>query len=275
MKNLNSIIFIIVITLTGVGIYSNSTDCSFHLDDFNNIVYNEAIQDISDFESWWNYSKERPVSMFTFVLNYHYHQLDVKYYHYVNILIHIINALLIFWLVLLILKAPGIQAYSVVQYRNTLAFLVALLFITHPLATQSVTYIIQRQNLMATLFFLLSLIFYIKGRLTKKKVQYLWYLLCLIIAVPAFLSKENAYTLPFIIILTEVILLRKKQLKIKLTDYRFITAILIFAGVIALLLFKFSFSIFQPIPADHSMGSDVTITPLNYLFTQLDRKSVV
>lgn len=52
------------------------------------------------------------------------------------------------------------------KYRNVqgIAFVTALLWLVHPLATQSVTYIVQRMNSMAAMFYVLSLLLYVVGR---------------------------------------------------------------------------------------------------------------
>jgi len=89
----------------------------------------------------------------------------VRYYHLVNLIIHIINAFLVWWLTLLILSSPALKNNKLVKQKHTLAFFTAMLFVSHPLATQAVTYIIQRQALMAAMFFMLSLAMYIKARL--------------------------------------------------------------------------------------------------------------
>ncbi|HNQ68868.1 MAG TPA: tetratricopeptide repeat protein [Bacteroidales bacterium] len=267
-KKLISLLIIIVL---GVIVYSNSFECSFHFDDFDNIVNNTKIHDINDFESWWNYSANRPLSMFTFVLNYHFSELDVYYYHVVNILIHIINAMLVYWLSLLLLSSPTLRNHSLVQHKDVFALLVALLFVSHPLATQSVTYIIQRQAAMAALFYLLSIILYFKARLIDKEKRIKKYFLFLGVLLSAFVaifSKENAYTLPFVIVLCEIFFLQTEKFRINFKDYRIYAIFVVFVSVFIIALTKFSWSVLDPIPPAQSMGNIITITPANYLLTQ-------
>lgn len=270
-KRYKNVLSLFVIIVLGIIIYSNSFDCSFHFDDFDNIVNNTKIQDLHDFESWWNFSANRPVSMFTFVLNYHFSELDVFYYHVVNLLIHIINSLLVYWLTILILSSPSLRNHSLVHHKDVFALLVALLFVSHPLATQSVTYIIQRQAAMAALFYLLSIILYFKARLIDKEKRikkYLLFLGVLVTAVVAMLSKENAYTLPVTIILCEIFYLQKEKFEINFKDYKLYVIFVAFIGLFIIVLTKFSWSVLNPIPPSQSMGNILTITPANYLFTQ-------
>jgi len=266
-KKLFAWVGLAVIILLGIIIYSNSLKCSFQFDDTIHIVYNPAIKNLQDVKIWWNYS-DRPVSIFTFALNYHFHQLDVYYYHIVNLLIHLINAVLIWWLTLLIFSSPALRDQPISKHKKVLAFFTALLFVSHPLATQSVTYIIQRQNSMAAMFYILSLALYLKGRLpeTANKHKYILFAGSLIAAFLAVLSKENAFTLPLAIVLVEIFFLQTKRLSISFRDYRIILLIAVFLIFIVILFFKFPLSIFDPIPP--TQGNTYTVTSLNYLFTQ-------
>jgi tetratricopeptide (TPR) repeat protein len=257
-----------IIILLGINIYSNSFDCSFHFDDFLNIVNNESIRNLSDVKAWWNFYPTRSIGFFTFALNYHFNQLDVHYYHLVNLIIHLINSCLVWQLTLLIFSSPAIKDQPIARNKKVLAFFTALLFVSHPLATQAVTYIWQRVASMVTMFYLLSLVLYVKARLANKRniVKTLLYTCALISAVLAMLTKENAFTLPFAILLFELFFLRTKKFSINFRDYRIILLLAAFLGVILIIPLKVSFSIFRPIPP--MLGHAYTVTPLNYLFTQ-------
>ncbi len=256
--------------MTAVLIYSGSLDYSFHFDDYQNIIDNTKIHDLSDVDAWWNYSANRPVSMFSLVLNYHFHELDVRYYRLVNILIHIINALIIWWLTFLIFSSPVLKHTAIARHKRAIGFFTALLFVSHPLATQSVTYIVQRHTSMAAMFYLLSVSMYMKARLPGKagKLRYLLFFGVLVCGILGMLSKENAYTLPFALLLVEVCFLQTKRIHFSLKNYRIILLITGFLGIVLFLLYKFSLDIFDPIPETHCLGTAGTITPINYLLTQ-------
>lgn len=256
------------IILLGIIIYSNSFDCSFHFDDLDSIVNNAKIHNLSDVKAWWNFAPGRPIGTFTFALNYHFNQLDVQYYHLVNLIIHLINACLVWWLTLLIFSSPAMKDQPIAGNKKVLAFLTALLFVSHPLATQAVTYIVQRLASMVTMFYLLSLALYVKARLSKKGniSKILLFIGSLISAGLALLTKENAFTLPFAILLFEFFFLTTKKFSINFRDYRVILLIASLLGIILIIPLRFSFSIFNPIPP--RLGNAYTVTPFNYLFTQ-------
>ncbi len=154
-----------LISILGIIAYSNSFDCSFHFDDDNTIVNNTAIHDISDLKAIWNINNRRCIGYYSFALNYHYNKLDVFGYHVVNLTIHIITSILVYWLVILILSTPVMRQDSIARNKRSLALICGLLFVCHPLQTQAVTYITQRFASLATMFYIASLCFYVKGRL--------------------------------------------------------------------------------------------------------------
>jgi len=122
---------------------------------------------------------------------------------------------------------------------------------------------------LVALFYFLSIALYLKARLTNNNyvTKYLLFSGSLISAILAMLSKENAYTLPFAIVLFELFFLRTGKFSINFRDYRILLLIGAFISFVLLVLFKFSLSIFNPIAPDFT-NDYRTITPLNYLLTQ-------
>jgi hypothetical protein len=82
--------------------------------------------------------------------------------------------------------------------------LTALIWLVHPIQTQSVTYIVQRMNSMAAMFYVLSFLLYAKARLAEQKgTKRALFGGCIIAGMLALGSKEIAATLPFFIFLYE------------------------------------------------------------------------
>lgn len=254
------------VAILGLVIYSNSFTAGFQLDDLNNIVNNPAIRDLSDVKTWWNFVPARRIGYFTFALNYHFHQLDVRYWHYVNVGIHLLNAMLVWWLARLIFASPALEGGPAARHRNTVALLMALMFVAHPLATQSVTYIVQRLASLTALFYLLAVALYLKARLTESGAKYGLFAGAFIAAALAMQTKENAFTLPGALLLCELCLLRKNTAPTRLPAPRLLTgAAVAFVLLMAALFTTASLNVFAPIPP--SQGNAQTVTSLNYLLT--------
>jgi tetratricopeptide (TPR) repeat protein len=266
-----SLISILLICLVGVIDYSNSFDCSFHFDDIPTIEENVAIRSLSNIKAWWGVYPSRPIGYLSFALNYHFHRLDVWGYHLVNLAIHIVNALLVWWLVMLTMATPVMRGQPISRHKRSMALFTALLFVSHPLAVQSVTYIVQRLASLAALFYLLSLALYVRGRAweeNKGALLHFYYAGSILCAILGMLTKEVAFTLPFALVLYEYSFIRTGTWKIDLKDRGIQIPIIILGIFIALFFLNFSFGIFNPIPPLPYQGYDYPITAREYLLTQ-------
>lgn len=255
------------VAVLGLIIYSNSFTAGFQFDDLYNIVDNPAIRNLSDVQAWWNFVPTRRTGYFSFALNYHYHGLDVRYWHYVNLGIHLVVTVVVWWLARLILASPALDGAPLTQHRKALPLLVALLFVSHPLATQSVTYIVQRLSSLVALFYLLSVALYMKARLSEQRgvSKYLLYAGSLAAAGLAMISKENAFTLPFAIALCEFCFFQKNVSSVNFRQPRTLALIAAFAAVTIAVLSTVSLNIFSPIPP--GLDNKATVTSMNYLLT--------
>jgi hypothetical protein len=99
MNSKKTYVAVLLIVIIGIVAYSNSFDCSFHFDDNQIIVENTGIRDLQASLSK-AFSGTRGLTDLTFALNYHFGKLNVWGYHFVNIIIHIINALLVYFILI-------------------------------------------------------------------------------------------------------------------------------------------------------------------------------
>ena len=158
--------FIAIGLMVGVALvaYSITFHVPFHFDDRPNITENPNVQ-IKVF-SWENIErlvkntyKEsiRVFSYFTLALNYYFGGLNVIGYHLVNFFIHIASGIFLYWFLLLTFNLPSLkEKYGPISYK--VALFSSLIFISHPIQTQSVTYIVQRMASMAGMFYLLTFV---------------------------------------------------------------------------------------------------------------------
>jgi tetratricopeptide (TPR) repeat protein len=90
------------------------------------------------------------------------------------------------------------------ESHQWIAYIAALIWLVHPLQTQSVTYIVQRMNSMAAMFYVMALFFYARGRVSQTIInRWLWFGGCVAAGILAFGSKQTAATLPIFIFLYE------------------------------------------------------------------------
>lgn len=255
---------IICIVFVAIISYSNTFSAPFTFDSIFWLQENPYQLDIKDINNFLSQVVTgikhggRFIGFLTFAIDYKIGGLSVLPYHITNLIIHIVCGILVYFLVLQTVKTPyfthlkkesEIKQLDYITPVNTvhtkhyglIALFSALLFVSHPIQTQAVTYIIQRFTSLATMFYLFSLILYINGRLRiemKYKqtqdneinkitvspfssilktygVAILYFLVSLIFAVLAFRTKEMAITLPISIVCYELFFFRvslKKRL---------------------------------------------------------------
>lgn len=204
--------FFLIPTL-GLLAYANSFCVPFVFDDMRNIVNNPLIQTAQYFLSpnqaeifpGYRDFMMRYMGFLSFALNYWIHGLNVFGYHVLNVLIHIVNAFSVYYLILLTARTPvwRERAADVVHPSSVqwIAFFAAAIFITHPIQSQAVSYIVQRFASLAAMFYLLALLTFMQWRLAPEKK---WrYAASLVFALLAVKTKEIAFTLPFTILLYE------------------------------------------------------------------------
>jgi Flp pilus assembly protein TadD len=192
-------------------LYYESLDGPFIFDDTPNIELNTAIRwgeqatGKAEELSFDNPNYRRPVAYATLGMNYYFHGYDVWGYRVVNVVIHLLNGFVLYLLIWTTLQTPALAG----RYKNSreIALLASLLFLVHPVAVQSVAYVIQRMASLSALFFLLSLFCYARARISCR-YKALLYGGCATAAALALGSKENAAVLPIVILLYELYFFR-------------------------------------------------------------------
>jgi len=260
-----------LIVILGTLAYSNTFGSAFHLDDYENIVDNAAIRDIGDPGRIWDFNNRRFVGYLTFALNYRLHGLDVTGYHLVNLLVHIGASLCAWLLTLLIFSTPEMKKRDIGRYGGYAALGCGLLFAVHPLQTQAVTYIVQRFASLAALFYLASLCLYVKGRLSRGMVRRLSFSGSVIAAFLGLFTKENVFTLPFAVLLTEIYFFHggpRKTLSFLLSKRRlpYLVPFVVFLAIMPLVADVRTMLHYWTAHSQRHLDPPMTVTV--YLFTQ-------
>ncbi len=157
----------LLIIAAGTAAYLNSGSGPFIFDDVPAIVNNPAIRSLWPPSNLLASPRDtslagRPVAHLTMTLNYLAGGLQVWSYHVVNVVLHLTTALLLFGVVRRTLLSPGLRnRYG--SETSWLAGAVAVIWVVHPLTTESVTYILQRTEVLMGVFFLLTLYGVIRG----------------------------------------------------------------------------------------------------------------
>jgi tetratricopeptide (TPR) repeat protein len=137
----------------------------------------------------------RPVLNASLAINYAIGGTAVGGYHAMNLAIHVLAGLTLFGIIRRTLAGMAFPRATLV------AFSVALLWILHPLQTESVTYLIQRAESLMGLFYLLTLYFFIRGAGSGGLGKSLWYTVSIAACLLGMGTKEVMVTAPLIVLL--------------------------------------------------------------------------
>ncbi len=195
----------IIIAGTGLVVYSNTIHSAFQFDDTTNIVKNPLIRDLANIPLFFHENgvtfPSRGLVTTTFAVNYYFSGLSVESYHWVNISLHLLNGILAYFLALILLTNHlSRPADGRAPTTYVLALFVGLLFVSGPAQTHSVAYIFQRNGLMVSLFYLSSLILFIRSA-TGSGIRPWLYAASVLSFLCATWSKEIAYSAPVIMFL--------------------------------------------------------------------------
>jgi hypothetical protein len=265
---------ILLICFLSVGLYLNSLNNSFHFDDTPNIIENPYIRNLKDIPSFLKgmssyVGKFRILSMFSFAVNYHFHKLNVYGYHLVNLMLHILCGILVYFISrnLFAFELKRIESYTIdnnIEGKkvNLLSLLTATIFIAHPIQVNSVTNIVQRIEILASLFYLLSIFLFLKGSLEKGWRKILFFLGTGISYLCAIFSKETGFTLPIVLIIFDFLFVCKTKKEIQ-------KRVLIYFPLFLLLTIYISFFLKGGILGLFIKGSEEWLwTPWENLLTQ-------
>ena len=194
-------------------LYFNSLSNGFTYDDYPMMIDNSNLKvfnnNLSSFfnNEYFKLSREqtyRPMDTIQYLISFNIFKTNPFGYHFISIILHIINVLLIFSLANILFK------------NKATAFIISLLFLSHPILTEAIDSISFNDDLLVTLFYLLSFIFYLKFKENDKKKLF-FYLLSLLFLLISLLSKEMGITLIALIILYDLFIDQEKIKKKELT----------------------------------------------------------
>lgn len=201
----------LLLLLAAAAIYFPGLSGTFLHDDSLSLMPLENLGDPLDLLQLAHYSLSgmagglgRPLSLATFGLQYYSWPSDPAAFKYVNLMIHLLNGSLLFWL---LLRVGGLLAWP---RREVIigALLTTGLWLLHPLQVSTVLYVVQRMTELSALFSLAALLAYVAGRQRAMAGAtlsgYAWMSLAVTLGtVLATFAKENGALLPLLILVLE------------------------------------------------------------------------
>lgn len=218
MKKINkNVIFISLIILSSIISYTNIFFNDFVWDDIVFITENQEIKSISNIPAFFTKDSEgtyRPLRSTYYSLIYSIAKTKTFFYHLNSIILHTIISVLVFLIIKRLLK------------NKDTALIASLIFTVHPIHTGRVTNMTAGFDLPGILLLFLSFYLYILFSESKKKKYFVFSILFFISGLS---SSEEAVIVPFLIILYEFCLNKKKFLDKKdwITKYSYYFVFLI------------------------------------------------
>ncbi len=193
-------ILLLIIILSFV-VYLPVLNNGFVWDDEPYIITNQLLQviNLKDIFSQPIAGNYHPLTILVLAIEYQFFGLNETGYHVVNLLLHLINVILVFYAVFLLVN------------KLNVALVTALLFGIHPLHVESVAWISELKDMLYTLFFLASYIYYLKYMKEKRNKNYI---IALMLFSLSLLSKAMAVSLPVVLLLTDIFKGRKMSAKL-------------------------------------------------------------
>jgi hypothetical protein len=186
--------------------YGHTLAYPYHFDDFYSIRDNPALRSPLALGEIWRFRPSRVVTHLSLAWNMAVASSPASL-RLVNVVIHAATSLLVGWLAAALANRLAWQRRPHDQHPAgaRVGAIASLLFVAHPLATQAVTYIVQRGTALAALFELAALAAFVIARERDRTV---WWLVSWSAALLAGLTKEMAVALPLLVLLTEAMLRR-------------------------------------------------------------------
>ena len=195
----------LLVVATGLLAYQDSFTNSFILDDVPTILGNSSIHHL--WPVWpalmpphkgGTTVEGRPIASLSLAIDYATHGPRVWGYHAVNLAIHIGAALVLLGITRRTLRQPPLRP-RFGKAAEPLALAIAVIWVVHPLQTESVTYVVQRCESMMGLFYLLTLYCVIRG--AESDSPNIWYILSVASCLLGMATKEVMVSAPLIVLL--------------------------------------------------------------------------
>lgn len=218
MKNFAACCLLLLCTLLTLVCYWHGLNGPFLFDDAPNL---QAMGDLGGVRDWatlkafvlsgWSGPTGRPLSLLSFLIDDSTWPSTPWPFKYTNLMLHLMCGLLLAWASYLLLLA----ARWADEAAAWIAVLSASIWLLHPFMMSTTLYVVQRMTVLSTLFMLVGMVGYLKGRLwlmhgqkTALQAHVLMSVAVGFGTLLAVLSKENGALLPMLLLVLEAYLRR-------------------------------------------------------------------
>ena len=200
--------YCLLICLLGVIVFANHLNNPFQFDSVAYIPNNANLQNpktLLTVEFWKNEFMSRGLLRMSVALNAHLDGFRPFGYHIFNLAFHILNALLLFFVLVKALYRFGLNKIGWSYRRiHNVAFFSSLIFLCHPIQTESVIYIMSRSEIIASTFYLAGFLLFqqvLERPPASRLKQGLFCFLIFLVFLLGYSVKQTIATLPAIMVL--------------------------------------------------------------------------
>ncbi|XP_048404960.1 protein O-mannosyl-transferase TMTC3 isoform X2 [Stegostoma tigrinum] len=185
---------VVLLTAVVAACYWNSTNCGFVFDDVSAILDNKDLHPSTPLKNlfhndFWgtpmneerSHKSYRPLTVFTFRLNYLFSELNSAFYHLSNLVLHAVVCVIYLKVCHLFLDRKS-------------SLIASLLFAVHPIHTEAVTGVVGRAELLSSIFFLAAFLSYTKSKGPNNSIVWAPIVVTVILVAVATLCKEQGIT---------------------------------------------------------------------------------
>jgi tetratricopeptide (TPR) repeat protein len=203
-------IHVISLSIITVLIFVNSLKNQFVYDDNILIVGNTTYKYFDTWKLFFtpfnpaNGVEYLPVRDITYAIDYLIWGENPVGFHLSNLIIYVLSGIICYFLSIELLNLLQKNSDQIESSNDTclVSFMITLFYITHPIHSQVVSFIIQRNALLSGLFFFLTLYFYLRFERSKNtKRNIILYCISLFFCLLALFSKATSVTLPVILLI--------------------------------------------------------------------------
>src|SRR5215471_21389771 len=193
---------LVVLAIVTVVVYANSLHGKFVFDDQQIVLQNPRLMNVHTLNdavaigTGW-----RQLLFLTYGLNYYWSGLDTFSYHIVNVVLHVVNVLLVYGIIVVALRDDTRARFA--------AFSGAAVFAVHTMFSASVSYIAGRSSELCGTFYFGAILLFLMALNSTQRRRVLFIALAGVAGLLAWQAKQEAITLP--LFLAAIVFLRMEK----------------------------------------------------------------